>query len=111
MDSCSSRMSDPIAWHLIASEYPPQPGGVSDYTHLVAGALAAAGDEVHVWCPSTPGATPESPGVLVHRELGRMGRADLARAGRLLDACPGPRRLLVQWVPHGFGFRAMNLGF
>jgi len=106
-------MSEPTVWHIIASEYPPQRGGVSDYTHVVAQALVAAGDEVHVWCPSSSAskATPHVPGIVVHRELGALGRADLARLDQLLEPFAAPRRLLVQWVPHGFGFNAMNLGF
>jgi hypothetical protein len=32
-------------------------------------------------------------------------------AGRELDRSPGPRRLLVQWVPHGFGYKSLNLPF
>jgi glycosyltransferase involved in cell wall biosynthesis len=95
-------------WHVLTPEYPPQPGGVSDYTYSVAGGLAAAGDEVHVWCPAAD-AAPAQPGVVVHRALGRFRPADLSRAGRALDAFPGPRRILLQWVPHGFGMRAMNV--
>lgn len=108
-------------WHIITSEYPPQTGGVSDYTQLVAQGLAEAGDEVHVWCPSAaaiPGnaivaaaGRGDAAGVSVHRELGRFTPADLRRAGNLLDQFPAPRRLLVQWVPHGYGFRSMNLPF
>src|SRR5712691_6248386 len=30
-------------WHLITSEYPPQIGGVSDHSHLLATALVDAG--------------------------------------------------------------------
>src|SRR5436190_9439221 len=123
-------------WHLITSEYPPQPGGVSDYTHLVANGLAAEGDTVHVWCPaqeqrseirsqksvgedqrskvrdrrSEAGECQEGT-LVVHRELGRISPADLRRAGRMLDQFPLPRHLLVQWVPHGYGYRAMNLPF
>lgn len=37
--------------------------------------------------------------------------SDLARVGRELDRDPAPRRLLLQWVPHGFGYRSMNVGF
>src|SRR5207247_5366355 len=73
--------------------------------------LAAAGDVVEVWCPSADGPTPTAPGVTVHRELGRLSPRDLRRVGRLLDAHPQPRRLLVQWVPHGYGYRSMNLPF
>lgn len=98
-------------WHLITSEYPPQLGGVSDYTRVVAAGLAGAGDEVHVWCPSIdePEESVGAPGVTVHRELGHFSLADLRRVGQLLHQFPSPRRLLVQWVPHGYGYRAMNL--
>jgi glycosyltransferase involved in cell wall biosynthesis len=29
----------------------------------------------------------------------------------MLDQCRAPRRLLVQWVPHGYGYQSMNLPF
>ncbi len=98
-------------WHIITPEYPPQPGGVGDYTRLVAGALAAAGDQVHVWCPPAQGETRKVDGVVAHRDLGEFSRSDLRRVDQMLDQFAGPRRLLVQWVPHGFGQRAMNLSF
>jgi glycosyltransferase involved in cell wall biosynthesis len=98
-------------WHLITSEYPPLPGGVSDYTRLIAEGLAAAGDSVHVWCPHASGEFKESEGITVHRELGAMKPTDWRRVGRLLERFPAPRRLLVQWVPHGYGYRSMNLPF
>src|SRR5438094_5217767 len=98
-------------WHIITCEYPPQPGGVSGYTRMVAKGLAEQGDRVHVWCPSSPEPEAAMPGVNVHRELGRMSFHDLFRAGRLLNKFPKPRRLLVQWVPHGYGYRSMNLAF
>ncbi len=96
-------------WHVITGEYPPQAGGVSDYTRLVASGLAAAGDAVHVWCPPCAGSDLEDSGVFVHRELGAMTPYDLLRVGRMLDKFPKPRRILVQWVPHAFGFRSANL--
>jgi Glycosyl transferases group 1 len=96
-------------WHVITGEYPPQPGGVSDYTRIVASGLAAAGDVVHIWCPRSQGPHPEDPGVFIHRELGAMRPHDLLRAGRMLDKFSKPRRILVQWVPHAFGFRSANL--
>src|SRR5919112_1432913 len=98
----------PREWHIITSEYPPASGGVSDYTRLVAAGLAASGDQVHVWCPPGEGAGVETPGVSVHGVLGGMSPSDLRRVGRELDGFKGPRRLLVQWVPHGYGYRAMN---
>ena len=98
-----------MSWHLVTCEYPPDVGGISDHTAQLAAGLAAAGDEVHVYCPGDerPAAGP----VHVHAVLGGFGAVDLRRAGQQIDACPGPRRLVVQWVPHGFGRRSLNLGF
>jgi glycosyltransferase involved in cell wall biosynthesis len=98
-----------MSWHLITCEYPPDIGGVSDHTAQLAAGLAAAGDEVHVYCPGPQ--RPASAGVQVHSVLGTFSSADLDRAERLLAMCQGPRRLVVQWVPHGFGRRSINLGF
>ena len=97
--------------HLITPEYPPLPGGVSDYTKRVAESLAEAGEEIHVWCPFLRGAGSERAGVVVHGDLGGATPESLRRLGRQLDCFPAPRRILVQWVPHGYGYRAMNLPF
>ena len=96
--------------HFVTSEYPPMLGGVSDYTHQIATELARKGIAVHVWGPSGITAQSGSP-VVVHAELGQFRSADLRRAGSLIDTFPSPRRLIVQWVPHGYGRRAMNLPF
>ena len=98
-------------WHLVTGEFPPQPGGVSDYTLSVARGLAATGASVHVWCPTASGPAPHVPGVIVHATAGTWGREDLKRVDRELDATPAPRQLLVQWVPHAYGQRSMNVGF
>jgi len=97
-------------WHIITSEYAPDVGGVSDYTQQVAEALAQGGEEVHVWCPPTTQPRPVSC-VHVHTELGRFRPFDLRRLARALDSFHSPRRLLVQWVPHGYGYRSINLWF
>ena len=96
--------------HFLTPEYPPRHGGVSDYTHQIATELAHAGETVHVWGPAGSVSEPGS-AIVVHPDLGRFRPADLRRAGGLLDAYPSPRRLVVQWVPHGYGQRAMNLPF
>ena len=77
---------------------------------LIAEGLAEAGDDVHVWCP------PGSDGgaglrVKIHPDLGRIGPRDFRAVDCLLDKFAPPRRLLVQWVPHGFGWHSMNLPF
>ncbi|HUP39164.1 MAG TPA: glycosyltransferase [Vicinamibacterales bacterium] len=96
--------------HLVTPEYPPRHGGVADYTHQVATELSRSGETVHVWGPTGSAAQPGS-AVVVHPDLGRFRAADLRRVSVLLDAYSAPRRLVVQWVPHGYGQRAMNLQF
>ncbi len=46
-----------LNWHLITCEYPPQFGGVSDYSGQVASGLRAAGADVSVWCAEFEGFT------------------------------------------------------
>ncbi len=98
------------AWHVLTGEYPPQPGGVSDYTRQVALALARAGQEVHVWAPGDTDVRGED-GVTVHRVPALFTPAGLRKLARGLDGCRAPRRLLLQYVPHAFGMKAMNVPF
>jgi glycosyltransferase involved in cell wall biosynthesis len=96
--------------HFLTPEYHPRHGGVADHTHQIATELARAGERVHVWGPSGSRAHTDS-AIMVHADLGRFLPADLSRASARLDEFPSPRRLVVQWVPHGFGQRAMNVRF
>ncbi|MGH7986172.1 MAG: glycosyltransferase family 4 protein [Candidatus Binataceae bacterium] len=96
-------------WHLITGEYPPDSGGVGDYSRQIAVALAAAGDQVHVWVPASSQANSSESGVELHRRPGHLG-LNLSRLSRTL-AGSDSARLLVQYAPHAFGFRAMNLPF
>ncbi len=112
-----------MQWHILTGEYPPQPGGVSDYTRLVARGLAAAGDGVVVWAPSTGQAAQagqagqagqvghDDSGVVVRRLPDRFGPRSLRVLSRELGRASEPRRLLVQYVPHAFGWKAANLPF
>jgi hypothetical protein len=101
----------PPTWHLVTGEYPPDRGGVADYTAVVAGGLADAGCEVQVWTSGTSGPEAWRPGVTVHRVAGRFGPAGLVRLGRELSRFRGPRVIVVQYVPQAFGHRGMNLPF
>lgn len=102
-----------VPWHILTGEYPPRPGGVSDYSAHLAGGLARAGAEVHVWAPAAEneGPAPAVEGVVVHRLTGGWSRAGLARLGAALDAFAPPRRLLVQYTPGAWGRKGLNLGF
>ncbi len=96
--------------HFLTPEYPPRHGGVADYTHQIATELSRGGETVHVWGPAGSTAQPGG-AIVVHPDLGSFRAADLRRMSALLDAYASPRRLVVQWVPHGYGQRAMNLRF
>jgi len=104
------RPTSRLKWAVITGEYPWQPGGVSDYTRLVAKGLAEAGDEVHVWAPAQGEPTLQDPGVEVHRLPGHFGAGALTMLDRALDNARYDR-ILVQYAPHAFGWKAMNLPF
>lgn len=101
----------PGRWAILTVEYPPQVGGVSDYTRSVACGLAECGDEVHVWAPPSEGIAPRDPGVTVHRMSSRFGPRALRSLTWDLRALPRPYQLLIQYVPQGFGWRGLNLLF
>jgi glycosyltransferase involved in cell wall biosynthesis len=100
-----------VAWHILTGEYPPQPGGVGDYTRQTAAALARAGEEVHVWTGGAGEETSETEGVQLHRLHGNFGPVGLARLSGELARSRRSTRLLVQYVPHAFGWKGMNAPF
>ncbi len=93
--------------HIFTGEFPPVSGGVSDYTALVARSLAAQGEAVHVWTSGSV-ITPTEPGVTVHRTQAEFTPEGLRQFDSELNHYPSPRRILVQWTPHSFGFRSLN---
>ena len=99
-------------WHLLAPEYPPDCGGVGDYTALVAAGLADAGDTVHVWYPggaTLPLVQAMGPRLTVHRLPDRFRAASRRALSAALAAEPGI--LLAQYVPGAFGARGLNVPF
>jgi len=97
------------SWHLITGEFPPRSGGVADYTHQLAHALSAVGEEVHIWTPSNS-ALRHDGRVLVHGIHG-FGPSGLRQLSALLDGLPSPKRLFVQYVAPALGFRGANVPF
>jgi len=98
-------------WALITGEYPPAKGGVADYTFLVARDLAAGGDEVHVFAPGTADPPPTLAGVTVHPLPDHYGGKALRYMSRTFRQLPSNTIKVVQYVPHGFGCKGMNLRF
>jgi glycosyltransferase involved in cell wall biosynthesis len=100
-----------MIWHFITGEYPPQPGGVSDYTYEVAKALVGEGDIVHIWTPSWPAAVSAVSGIEIHPLPRGFGIRWLAELSHGLRRYPAPHNIVVQYVPHMYGWKSMNLAF
>ena len=98
---------DPI--HILTPEYPPRPGGVADHTKILAAGLRARGFKIVVWCPSNMGAKEEIDTGEVRPCLGRLRIRDLMPVGRRILSEGG--KVLLQWVPHGYGMCSINLPF
>lgn len=104
----------PRRWHIITCEYPPVVGGVGSYTAQFASELARQSGDVHVWTDGSEDGHlfAADPGVHVHRVQNafRWWRG-IAHLDRALAREREPRTLLIQWVPHGYGYESMNLPF
>src|SRR5262245_50494983 len=95
-------------FHLLTGEFPPQQGGVGDYTDLLSQALASRGCDVHVWCPEAAHVEPRGR-VQLHclpDAFGRLSRRELDRAVASAQGC-----VLLQYVPNALGLRGANLPF
>lgn len=95
-------------FHLLTGEYPPERGGVGDYTHLVAQALATRGCAVHVWCPSLDPVA-QSQRIHLHRLPDVFGAQSRRVLGDVFAATPGC--VLLQYVPNALGAGGANLPF
>jgi glycosyltransferase involved in cell wall biosynthesis len=97
-------------WHLITGEYPPNCGGVGDYTAHIAQAMTDAGREVHIWTMGESGTAIES-GIHVHRVAGGFGPLGLRSINRGLQQFDRPRRIVVQYTHSNCGYRGLNFPF
>jgi glycosyltransferase involved in cell wall biosynthesis len=99
-------------WYVLTGEYPPAPGGVSDYTQQVAEALAARGEKITVCAPTDPRHAPEPErrnGVSVQWLPGHYGWRGLWTLSRFLAREPRAGRIFLQYVPQAFGWKGMNI--
>jgi glycosyltransferase involved in cell wall biosynthesis len=96
-----------LAFHLLTGEYPPDTGGVGDYTRMVAAGLVERGAEVHVWCPSAANATDGA--LHVHRLPDVFGSASRSLLELAFVATPGS--VVLEYVPNALGARGANVPF
>jgi glycosyltransferase involved in cell wall biosynthesis len=94
-------------WHVLTGEFPPRCGGVGDYAAMLSGALALAGDRVHVWTPSDP--SEASSRIVAHKLPDVFGPLSCRVLSEGIAADPGI--LLLQYVPNALGRRGANLAF
>jgi hypothetical protein len=94
--------------HLITCEYPPAIGGVSEHSRVIAEGAASLGFDVHVWTGAEGSGRPR---VDVHSTLQQFSALAFTRTDEGLADSSAPRRLIVQWVPHGYGRRGLNVAF
>ena len=93
-------------WIIITGAYPPDQGGLADYTAILAKELAAQGDRVTVVTgPLDLHQIPILDGVQVLTLSDHFGRRGLAQLDQYLATIHQPHRLLVQYVPQAFGPR------
>jgi glycosyltransferase involved in cell wall biosynthesis len=100
-----------VEWHIVTGEYPPELGGVSDYTYQVSRELAKSGDQVHVWAPATNLEALHEETADVHALPTGFGWRWLRELDRQLQSYTSPRNILIQYVPHMYGWKSMNLAF
>jgi hypothetical protein len=99
-----------LPWHFITCEYPPTCGGVADHSALLAGAIADRGVSVTVWCPGREAITSAANVKLEPLALGFSLRG-LLELNRRLNAYSNPKVVCIHYVPHGYGYKGMNLFF
>jgi hypothetical protein len=94
-------------WTILTCEYPPDCGGVGDYTAQVASALAAAGDRVTVFTPPAENDPSVQAGVDVVVLPDCYGAEARRELTKWLDGRES--RVLVQYVANAFGSRGANI--
>lgn len=99
-------------WHVLTGEFPPDTGGVAQFTAAIAGGLSSRGIDLHVWAPgreTRPAADSAPPAAFrVHAlpdHFGPRSRAALREAVN-----PG-EVVLLQYVPNALGARGANVAF
>lgn len=98
-------------WIILTGEYPPRRGGVSDYSFRLAHGLLELGDDVEVCTPCGRGDELGTGRVRVQRLPDHFGWHSFRLLGRAFRALPVGAIVLIQYVPHAYGWKAMNFPF
>ena len=95
-------------WVVLTGSYPPDEGGIADYTFVIVKRLAELGSRVQIFTgpEATGGEPPILDGVTVHRLASHFTPFALLALERDLARIPHPYEILIQYVPQAFGPRA-----
>ena len=96
-------------WIILTGEYPPQHGGVSEYTYRLAEVLKTRGEKVTICTPATDGRVAQE-GVELCELADQFGRQARRQLEKHFQSSP-EANFLLQYVPHSFGLRGINLPF
>ena len=99
--------SDRVHWIFLTPSYPPDQGGIADYTWVLARELASRGDLVDIWTGPRPVNTQPlaAPGVSVFHLPAHFTPSSCRILEREIARIPGEKRILVQYVPQPLGPR------
>ena len=97
-------------WLILTPEYPPTIGGVSDYSRILSQALSKDSTQVAV-LSSGYSKTFIDGKVTVKCCLGAFLPWDLFGAGSKALKNQKGSIIFLQWVPHGFGLKSINVFF
>ncbi len=95
-------------WVVLTGSYPPDEGGIADYTFVIVKRLTELGSRVQIFTGPevTGGLSPVLNAVSVHRLASHFTPFALLALERELASIPEPYEILVQYVPQAFGPRA-----
>ncbi len=114
----------PKPWHFITCEYPPTCGGVADHSAMLAAAIADRSIPVTVWFPArdvSDASSQDSDSEAGKSKLTSQVKLEPLAFGfsprglwdlnRRLSTFPSHKVICIHYVPHGYGYKAMNVMF
>lgn len=103
-------MSERVNWIILTPSYPPDQGGVADYTLVLARELVRQGDGVNIWTGpmADVAGVPSAPGISTFHLPRHFTPGSCRILEREIARIPEPRRILVQYVPQPLGPRSSS---
>lgn len=100
-------MSERVNWIILTPSFPPDQGGIADYTWVLARELARQGDSVNIWTGPLAGVDggPSTPGISTFHLPAHFTPGSCRMLKREIERVSEPKRILVQYNPQPLGPR------